>query len=62
MESSHLEPETQETEPKKYHEAWRAVVSAGYGLFADVEASHVLTNALVEYWSPEALANEVLRV
>jgi CTP synthase len=29
VDSSDLEPEKQETEPRKYHEAWRAVVSAG---------------------------------
>ncbi|KAH7921568.1 CTP synthase [Leucogyrophana mollusca] len=29
VESSHLEPETQETNPAKYHDAWRALVGAG---------------------------------
>ncbi|KAF7424520.1 CTP synthase ura7 [Pleurotus ostreatus] len=29
VESSDLEPETQETNPKQYHDAWRAVVGAG---------------------------------
>ncbi|RDB30524.1 CTP synthase [Hypsizygus marmoreus] len=29
VESSDLEPTTQETNPKKYHDAWRAVVGAG---------------------------------
>ncbi|KAF7331637.1 CTP synthase [Mycena kentingensis (nom. inval.)] len=29
VESSDLEPETQETNPAKYHDAWRAVVGAG---------------------------------
>ncbi|KAI0275211.1 CTP synthase N-terminus-domain-containing protein [Gloeopeniophorella convolvens] len=29
VESSHLEPQTQDTDPKKYHDAWRTVVGAG---------------------------------
>ncbi|KAG6881280.1 hypothetical protein C0992_001439, partial [Termitomyces sp. T32_za158] len=29
VESSDLEPETQESYPAKYHDAWRAVVGAG---------------------------------
>lgn len=40
MESSDLESETQETHPKKYHEAWRAVVSAGYVCFCGSGLDH----------------------
>ncbi|KII91333.1 hypothetical protein PLICRDRAFT_156355 [Plicaturopsis crispa FD-325 SS-3] len=29
VESSHLEPETQDSDPASYHDAWRAVVGAG---------------------------------
>jgi CTP synthase len=29
VESSDLEPSTQESDPAKYHDAWRAVVGAG---------------------------------
>lgn len=29
VDSSHLEPETQTSDPAKYHDAWRAVVAAG---------------------------------
>jgi CTP synthase len=30
VESTDLEPKTQTTEPAKYHDAWRTIVSAGY--------------------------------
>ena len=30
--SSDLEPETQVTNPARYHDAWKSVVSAGYVL------------------------------
>lgn len=30
VESSDLEPEKQESSPAKYHDAWRALVGAGY--------------------------------
>ena len=29
IESSHLEPEAQATDPAKYHDAWKAMCSAG---------------------------------
>jgi CTP synthase len=32
VESSDLEPKTQESNPAKYHDAWRALVGAGYVL------------------------------
>lgn len=31
VESSNLETETQESNPAKYHDAWRTLVGAGYG-------------------------------
>jgi CTP synthase len=42
VESSDLEIETQESNPAKYHDAWRAVVGAGYAFGTDRVVSYFL--------------------